>query len=81
MDNNTFKILDTLSSHLGASLSINQITKKIKEKHGTGHYPSIYDKSHELEKQDILTLESFGKSSIIKLNFKNYLLSDILSEM
>ena len=81
MDNNTFKILDTLSSHLGASLSINQLTKKIKEKHGTGHYPSIYDKSHELEKQDILTLESFGKSSIIKLNFKNYLLSDILSEM
>ncbi len=81
MDNHTFKILDTLSSNIGNSLSINKLTEKIKERHGKAHYPIINKKSHELEKQEIITLESYGKSSIIKLNFRNYLLADILAEV
>lgn len=81
MDNQTFEILDTLTSNIGNSLSINQLTKEIKERYGKAHYPIINKKSHELEKQEIINLESCGKSSIIKLNFNNYLLSDILAEM
>lgn len=81
MDTRKFRILDTLSSYLGTPLSIHQLTEKIRDTYGTGHYANIYGKSHELEEQGILTFYSFGKSSIIKLNFQNYLLPDFMAEI
>ena len=81
MDTITFRILDTTSAGLGKSFSINQLTGKIKERHGTAHYVNIYKKLHDLEKQQILDLNKIGKSSIVRLNFQNYLLIDLLTEM
>jgi hypothetical protein len=81
MDKTTFRILDTLSRDLGTPTSINELTKKIKETHGTAYYKNIYDKIQDLKKQDIISLSEIGKSSIITLNFNNYRLTDILAEM
>jgi hypothetical protein len=80
VDAATFRILDTLATGLGKTFSINQLTAKIKKTHGTAHYPNIYKKLHELEKQQILTLTKIGKSSLTSLNFENYLLTDLLAE-
>lgn len=81
MDETTFRILDALSKDLGNPISINELTGRIKELHGTAYYKNIYDKIHDLRKQNILIVTEIGKSSIIKLNFNNYLLTDILTEM
>lgn len=81
MDTPTLRILDTISSHLGDSLSINQLTKRIKDTYGVAYYANIYQKLQELKKENLLTLDNLGRSSIIKLNFQNYLLIDFLSEM
>lgn len=81
MDKTTFRILDILSRDLGSSISINQLTKRIKETHGTAYYKNIYDKIQDLKKQDILKLSEIGKASVITLNFSNYRLTDILAEM
>lgn len=77
----TFRILDALSRDLGNPISINELTSRIKELYGTAYYKNIYDKIHDLRKQNILIISEIGKSSIIKLNFNNYLLTDILTEM
>lgn len=81
MDTTTFRILDIISTYLGNSFSINKLTEKIKEIYGTAYYPNIYKRLHDLERQGILNLRQFGKSSIIELNFQNYLLTDFLAEM
>jgi len=81
MDTPTLRILDTISSHLGDSLSINQLTKRIKDTYGNAYYANIYQKLQELKKEGLLNLDNLGRSSIIKLNFQNYLLVDFLSEM
>ena len=76
-----FRILDILSTYLGNSFSINQLTEKIKEIYGTAYYANIYKKLHDLETQGILNLIKLGNSSIVALNFQNYLLTDFLAEM
>lgn len=81
MDKTTFRILSTLSGDLGSPVSINTLTGNIRKLHKTAYYKNIYDKIRELEKQDIIKLERIGKSSIITLNFNNYLLTDLLTEM
>jgi len=81
LDTSTFRILDTLSSSIGDPLSINQLTQRIKKSHGTAYYANIYQKLQDLKNQDLLTLDQIGKSSNIKLNFRNYLLIDALAEM
>ena len=81
MDTTTFRILDTICAGLGKSFSINQLTEKIKERYGTAHYVNIYKKLHDLERQRILDLDKLGRSSIVRLNFQNYLLIDFLTEM
>lgn len=81
MDETTFRILDILSRDLDSPISINEITNRIKELYGTSYYKNIYDKIQGLRKQNILTIFDIGNSSIIKLNFNNYLLTDILAEM
>ena len=81
MDTTTFRILDILSTYLGKPFSINQLTEKIREIYGTAYYTNIYKRSHDLETRGILNLNRLGKSSIIELNFSNYLLIDFLTEM
>ena len=83
MDTPTIRILDTISSSIGDSLSIYQLTGRIKENYGSGYYSNIYQKLQELKGEGLLNLESTptGRSSNIKLNFENYLLVDILAEI
>ncbi|NHJ33759.1 MAG: hypothetical protein FK732_12945 [Asgard group archaeon] len=81
MDTPTLRILDVTSSYLDKSFSINHLTERIREIYGTGHYVNIYRKLHDLEKQGILNINKFGRSSIIKLNFQNYILIDLLAEI
>ena len=81
MDTTTFRILDIITAHLGESFSINRLTEKIRETYGTAHYVNIYKRLHDLEKERVLKINKLGRSSIITLNFKNYLLIDLLAEM
>jgi Fe2+ or Zn2+ uptake regulation protein len=75
------RILDTISSHLGEPLSINQLKDKIKEKYGIAHYSNIYKQIKQLENEGLLKLDSCGKSSIIRPNFENDLIIDLFSKM
>ena len=79
MDETTFRILDAMSDM--KLCSINSLTNKIRKLHKTAYYKNIYDKIQQLEKKGIIKLERIGKSSASRLNFSNYLLMDLLSEM
>jgi hypothetical protein len=81
LDTTTRRILNVLSSDLGRQFSINNLTQKIKETYGTAYYANIYNRLHDLEKQQFITLNQIGKSSIITLNFQNYLLTDLIAEL
>jgi len=81
VDETTFRILDTLSRELGRQISINELTRKIAKQHGSAYYANIYKKLLALNKEGTILIGRIGKSSIISLNFKNYLLIDLLIEM
>lgn len=81
MDVTEFRILHTLSSNLGHTFSINQLTDKIRETHGTAYYANIYNKLRKLASHRILNLKKLGNSSIVELDFGSYLLQDLLAEM
>jgi len=81
MDTATIRTLDTISSNIGDSLSINELTKRMKSKYGSAYYANIYKKLQTLTEKGLLNLEPIGRSSSIKLNFENYLLIDALSVM
>jgi hypothetical protein len=81
MNTLTLKILDTLSSSLGDSMSINQLTERIKNKYGAAYYANTYKKLQDLKREGMLNLGTVGKSTVVKLNFQNYLLIDLLAEM
>jgi len=81
MDEATFRILDTLSRELGSTISIRQLTAKIRQYHGTGYYARTYNKLNDLSKQGLITITKAGRSSIPSLNFSSYMLLDLLSEI
>ncbi len=81
MDKATIQILNTISSSIGDSLSINQLTNQIKDRYGSAYYANIYEKLQNLKDNGLLNLEPIGRSSNINLNFENYLLIDTLSDM
>lgn len=81
MDKVTIRILEAISSSIGDSLSINELTNRMKSKYGSAYYANIYEKLQDLKNNGLLNLEPIGRSSSIKLNFENYLLIDTLSEM
>jgi hypothetical protein len=81
MDTPTIRILSAISSSLGESTSICQLTQRIKNTYGSAYYANIYQKLQDLKKEGLLSLELIGRSSDIKLNFENYQLIDSLAEM
>ncbi len=81
MDETTFRILDTMSRGLGRPVSINELTKKMREIHGAAYYANTYRKLQDLSEKGIITLTRAGKSSLPALNFENYLLIDMLAAM
>lgn len=81
MDETTFKILNELTSDLGSYISINRLKDNIKKRNRIAHYKSIYDKIKYLQKNNDIILDKIGKSYIINLNFKNYILIDLLAQM
>lgn len=81
MDEATFRILGTLSRELGSTISIHQLTAKIRQYYGTGYYARTYNKINELSKQGLITITKAGRSSIPSLNFSSYTLLDLLSEI
>ncbi|NYZ76063.1 hypothetical protein H0N98_02320 [Candidatus Micrarchaeota archaeon] len=85
MEEIRFKILDTLTRDLSSGTSINELTGNIgklyNSAHYTAYYKTIYDKIHELEKQNIISLAKIGNVSIPRINFDNYLTIDFLTEM
>jgi len=81
VDETTFRILDIISRDLGRPISINELTRKIAKQYGSAYYANIYNKLLALNKEGIIHIERMGKSSIISLNFKSYLLIDLLNEM
>jgi hypothetical protein len=81
MNETRFRILDTLSRELGRSLSISELTNKIRKLHGTAYYANTYDEIMSLASEGIIELEKIGNSSIAILNFKSYLLIDSLAEI
>ncbi len=81
MDETTYRILDTLWKETGRPISIHELTSKIRESHGTAHYPNIYEKMRALATEGTITLTKAGRSSLANLNFANYLLIDLLAEL
>ncbi len=81
MDAATFRILDTLSREIGSTISIHQLTSRIRQYHGTAYYARTYNKLNDLSKQGLITITKAGRSSIPSLNFASYTLLDLLSEI
>ncbi|SRR5579885_1232470 len=80
MDELTYRILDILTRNLGKSLSINELTSKIEEVYGGAYYANTNEKIHDMAKEGITSLSKAGRSSLISINFNNYLMIDLLAE-
>ena len=76
-----FKIVDAMSREIGNPVSISGLTTEIKQDFGSAHYPNIYNAVQELEKENVVQIERRGNASIPTLNFANYLLPDILTQI
>jgi hypothetical protein len=81
MDETTSRILDTLWRETGRPISIHELTSRIRASHGTAYYTNIYQKIHALTHDGTITLTKAGKSSLASLNFANYLIIDLLTQL
>ncbi len=81
MDETTFKILETLSENIGHEMSIKQLTEEIQRVHGSAHYANIYDKVQQMSKDKMISLGKAGNTYRISLNFYDYWIVDILTQM
>lgn len=81
MDEATYRILDVLSRRLGSPMSINEITKSIDQIHGRAYYANTHEKIKEMGREGMITLTKTGRSSLVSLDFDNYLIIDMLAEM
>jgi hypothetical protein len=81
MNKPTIRILEALSSSIGDSLSINELTNRMKDRYGSAYYANIYEKLQDLKGKGLLNLEPIGRFCSVRLNFGSYLLIDTLSEM
>lgn len=76
-----FRTLDVLSRKIGSTASIRHVTDMIQAKYGTGDYKNVHSAIKKLEKNKLLALESAGRSSMVRLNFENYMIIDLLAEV
>lgn len=76
-----FRILDTLSREIGNALSINKIAEKVKSEYGSGDYKNIHVTINKMSKENIITVEQTGNTSIVNINFANYMTIDLMSEV
>lgn len=76
-----YRILDILSRRLGSPMSINEVTKSIDQIHGGAYYANTHEKIKEMDKEGTVTLTKAGRSSLVSLDFDNYLIVDMLAEM
>lgn len=81
MDETTFRILDVLAKNLGIQTSIRALAEKIHKRYGAGYYANIYNKLKQMASEDVISIQTVGKTSLINLNFKEYALVDLLSEV
>ena len=81
MDQTTFMILDKLSSNVGKTYSIHSLTNELKADKHKAHYKNIFDKIKELNKKDDIILEKIGNSHRISINFSNYSMLILLSQL
>lgn len=81
MDETTFRILDILARDLGVQTSIRALAEKVREKYGSGYYANIYNKLQQLAEEKMVVLTSVGRTSLVNLNFKEYMIADLLTEM
>lgn len=81
MNGTEFKIIDAMSRRMGDPVSINGLTSEIRRLSGTAYYPNIYHALMSLKGENVVRMEKQGKASIPILNFANYLLLDILTEL
>lgn len=81
MDETTFRILDTLATELGTEMSIHSLTQRIGKRYGSAYYVNIYRKCQQLSQEEIISLNRVGKSLIVSLNFKEYMITDLLTEI
>ena len=81
LDGTSFKILETLSRELGTEMSINQLTERVRESYGSAYYANIYNKLQQLAKENIVTINKIGNTSIAKLNFDDQWIVDVLAQM
>ncbi len=81
MDETTMRIMQVLSRNLGNPISINELTRKVRDYYGTAYYANIYRKLQTLSKEGSIKLNTLGRSSIVSLNFANYLMLDLLASM
>ncbi|MGI0059155.1 MAG: hypothetical protein ACREBJ_05245, partial [Nitrosotalea sp.] len=76
-----FRILDVLSREIGNALSINKIAEKVKTIYNSGDYKNVYVAINNMSKNKIVKLEQIGNTSIANINFENYAIIDLLSEL
>jgi hypothetical protein len=81
MDTQTFRLLATLSAHMGEAMTINQLVASTKEAFGTAHYANVYHKVQDLKEAGWIITNRAGNAYQVQLNFDEYLLPDVLSEM
>lgn len=81
MDETTFKILDILASDLGLPTSIRALAERIQRKYGSGYYANVYKKLQQLTHENTVKIQVAGKTSLVDLNFSEYITVDLLSEM
>lgn len=81
MNKTAYKIFDILARRLGDTISINEVRKNIDSVYGKAYYADIYEKVKSLSREGTVTLAKSGRSSLISLNFENYMIVDMLAEI
>lgn len=81
MNEINFRILETLAREIGNSMSISILVKKIRDNYGSGDYKNIHKTIQNFTEKDIIKIEKTGNAIIVSLNFENYLLVDLLTEI